>query len=70
MKRFLDHRSNRFGYDGWALRIKGSQKPLDWSVCTTREEARELRREVFPELDFFDRTEVVKVKIDVTMTVQ
>lgn len=70
MKRFLQFRARRWGYDGWAIRVKGADKPMEWSVCTTREEARELRKEVFPEDDFFDRTEVVKVRIDVTMTFQ
>lgn len=65
MKRLLDNRSKRWGYDGWAIRIKGAPQPFDWSVCTTREEARELRAEVFPESDFFQRTEIVKVKIRV-----
>lgn len=64
MKRFLqEFCSRRWGHDGWALRLKGTREPLDWSACTTREEARELRREMFPELDFWDRTEVVKVRI-------
>lgn len=63
MKQMLKHTNRRFTHDGWALRIKGANLPFDWSACTTRAEARELRKEVFPELDFFERTEVVKVKI-------
>jgi len=65
MKQMLKHRNRRWGYDGWALRIKGAPCPLDWSACTTRAEARQLRKESFPELDFFDRTEVVKIRIKV-----
>ena len=45
MKSFLDHRSKRWGYDGWALRVRDAACPILWTVCTTREEARELRRE-------------------------
>jgi len=60
---FLQHRSKRQGFDGWALRIKGAVKPLDWTTCTTREEVHELRRTKFPELDFFNQTEIVKVRI-------
>ena len=43
MKGFLRHRSRRWGYDGWALRMRGASRPLFWSVCTTRREARDLR---------------------------
>jgi hypothetical protein len=65
MKRFLDHRSKRWGFDGWAIRIKGAMSPLDWSVCTTRQEARDLRKEALPERDLFTRSEIVKVRISV-----
>lgn len=63
MKRFLQHRSKRYGYDGWAVRVKGADKPLEWTVSTTREEARDARRQ----LDLVDRlrTEIIKVKITV-----
>ncbi|MBU0539347.1 MAG: hypothetical protein KKF24_16445 [Gammaproteobacteria bacterium] len=63
MKRFLDHRSKRFGFDGWALKVKGSKHPLAWSACTTRGEARSLRNQQTP--DLFQKTEIVKVKISV-----
>jgi|GEM_PF-4185270 lysozyme family protein len=63
MKRFLDYRSRRWGFDGWAIRIKGAKSPFDWSVCTTRQEARELRKEALPERDLFSRSEIVKVRI-------
>jgi len=38
---------------------------MDWSVCTTREEARELRDEVFNEEPFFTdvQIEIVKVRL-------
>lgn len=65
MKQILQHRSHRSGYDGWAIKIKGAGKPLDWTVCTTRAECRELRKDAMPELDLFNRTEVIKVKITV-----
>lgn len=29
----------------WSLMMHGSQRPLDWSLCSTRQEARELRDE-------------------------
>ena len=65
MKRALNGiLSRRHGIDGWALRIKGADKPLMWTFCTTRQEARELRAEEFSELDFWRRTEIVKVKLN------
>lgn len=63
MKKFLQHRSKRYGIDGWALKVKGAQKPLHWTVCTTRKEIRELREE---ERNWMrDDIEIVKVKITV-----
>lgn len=60
---FLQHRSRRWGYDGWALMMPGALRPLDWTVCTTREEVRELRK---LRGDLFERgAEIVKVKISV-----
>jgi hypothetical protein len=70
MPRVLEHTSNRFGYDGWAVRWRG--KVLRWTTCTTREEAREalasLRQansqlEMFPDQAMEPR--VVKVVIEV-----
>jgi hypothetical protein len=63
VKEFLRFRSRRWTHDGWAIKVKGAQHPLKWSVCTTREEARQLHKESYPESDFFERTEVVKVRI-------
>ena len=61
MKSFLSHRSKRWGYDGWALCMDGF--PLIWTVSTTREEARQLRKD---RADLFERgAEIVKVKITV-----
>lgn len=61
MKQFLSHRSRRFGYDGWALRSKSDGWVVQWSVCTTRQECRELKKERH---DLFnDDWEIVKVKI-------
>lgn len=63
VKRFLKHRSKRWTHDGWAVQVKGSKKPLPYTVCTTRAEARQVREEFLT--DLFARTEVVKVKITV-----
>lgn len=61
MKAFLQHRSRRWGYDGWAIMMPGSEKPLAWSVCTTRAEARALRLE---RGNLFEQgAEVVKVRV-------
>lgn len=65
MKKFLQHTSNRFGYSGWALKVKEAPEPWDWTTCTTRAEARELKREWERDPDLFRRIEVVKVKISV-----
>jgi hypothetical protein len=63
LKEFLRHRSRRWGYDGWALLIPGATKAMDWTVCTTRAECRELRAE---RGDLLDRgAEIVKVRISV-----
>ena len=63
MKRFLQHRSRKPGYSGWALKVKGAEKPLGWTTCTTRKEIRELREE---ERNWMrDDIEIVKVKITV-----
>ncbi len=63
MKRFLGNTSNRFGYDGWALRMRGADCPMGWTTSTTRQEARDIRKES-PDL-FMPRAEIVKVKITV-----
>lgn len=65
MKRFLSHRSNRWGYDGWALQVKDAPEPLQWTTCTTRAEARELKHELQKNPDLFQKIEIVKVKINV-----
>lgn len=63
MKSFLRNRSGRFGYDGWALACPDTGYVFDWTVCTTRQECRDLRRE---KADLFERgAEIVKVKISV-----
>lgn len=64
MKAFLRHCSKRWGYDGWAAKIKGADSPIWWTVSTTREEVRQLLKEApLNEPDFFQRLEIVKVKI-------
>lgn len=46
----------------------GAEKPLHWTVCTTRQEAREVKRDLeTSDPDLFTRLEVVKVKIDVNV---
>lgn len=63
MKSFLSHRSRRWGYHGWGLLVHGADKPIPWTVCTTRDEVRKLRQshsDLFP-----DRAEIVKIKISV-----
>lgn len=62
MREFLKHRNRRWSYDGWALRYRGDLSPLQWSVCTTRQECRALRDE---RADLADDFEIVKVKIKV-----
>lgn len=62
MKSFLENRSRRFGYDGWALRFRGADKPMEWTTSTTREEARDLRRE---RGNLLRDTEIVKVTVSV-----
>ena len=67
MKGFLEHRSNRWGYDGWALKHREpGTRPLDWTTCTSRHEARELRDElVARDPDLFSNFDPVKVQIQV-----
>lgn len=63
MKSFLKHRAKRWDYDGWALLMPGAANPLWWTVSTTRQEARELRKE---QADLFERgAEIVKVRLSV-----
>lgn len=62
MKSYLRHRSKRWSYDGWGMRVNGGAV-MPWTVCTTRAECRQLRKE---RADLFlDRAEIVKVKISV-----
>lgn len=60
MKEFLRHRSRRWSHDGWGLRMPGGIV-MQWTVCTTRAECRDLRAR---RGDLLDRgAEIVKVKI-------
>jgi hypothetical protein len=63
MQDILQHRSKRRDLDGWAVRVTGAPSVLLSTVCTTREEARDIRRALTP--DLFTRTKVVKVRISV-----
>ncbi len=65
MKRILDNCSKRWQVDGWCLKVKEAEQPLHWTMCTTRQECRELQREMFPE--FRDRYEIVKVKVQLVV---
>ena len=69
MKSFLRAGSKRWGYDGWGIKPKRAEGVLEWSVSTTRAEARELRDKLFsrdiPSLNRED-FEIVKVRVSVT----
>jgi hypothetical protein len=60
---FIRHK-DRFGFHGWAIKIKGDDAPMAWTVRPTRQQVRELREK---ERNWM-RTdiEIVKVKIEVT----
>jgi hypothetical protein len=63
MPRLLDSVSRRHGFDGWALQPEGSRRPLRFTACTTRAEARRLRDQM---AGMFDRDlRVVKVRLEV-----
>ena len=64
MKNILHARSRRYGLDGWALKHKGNTHVWQNTVCTTRQEARELQAQQLPELR--KQVTVVKVSIHVT----
>lgn len=64
MKAFLKAFRNRSSQrDGWALAVKGSAKPLWWTVSTNRDEAREMKKTA-DSLGIMD-LEVVPVRITV-----
>lgn len=67
MKHFLRNcRARRFGYDGWALKLRATNcKPWAWTTSTTREEAREIKRELEAADMFSQPVDVVKVRITV-----
>lgn len=52
----------RYGFHGWALRVKGAPKPMLWTLHPTRREAREFREQernwMRPDV------EIVKIKLD------
>lgn len=61
VKGILQFFSRRNDFDGWAVAIKGKPDPLSETFSTIRKEARDMRDEM--ELDLFQRTEVVKVRV-------
>lgn len=54
--------SRRSGFDAWALQVRGAPMPMRWTVSTTREEARELKRAIPADM-FVGPLEVVKVRV-------
>jgi len=66
VKQFLRFRSRCWGHDGWCLRVKDASAPMQWTMCSTRAEARELKAELESKNpDLFHRLEPVKVKLSV-----
>lgn len=67
MKAFIRNAvSRRWGYDGWAVKVKGANTPLEWTASTTRKEAREVKNDLEKALGKIDHPlEVVKVRIKV-----
>lgn len=61
MKNILQSRSRRYGFDGWSLKHRDSAKPWSNAVCTTREEAREIKAQELPEMR--RKLQVVKVRV-------
>ncbi len=61
MKGILQFISRRQAFDGWAVAIKGKEEPLPDTFSTIRQEARDMRDAMVP--DLFVRTEVVKVRV-------
>jgi len=61
MKRILDNCSRLYDRDGWAIVIGDSDTPLRWTFCTTRQECRELRKAMAP--DMYGRARVVPVTV-------
>lgn len=63
MKGIGRHTSRRWGYDGWALRVRGAEQPLTWTWSTTRRECREVLKEARDEDLFVScQVEIVKVR--------
>jgi hypothetical protein len=71
MKRILDARSRRQGFDGWVMCVKPPGHkvwhPLDWTFCTTRKECRELTRPM--QRNIFDKYQIKKAKLKVETVV-
>ena len=68
MKSYLQHRSRRWGYDGWAAQVRGSPTPMVWTTCTTRAELRELlaeRRDLFALCE--SGVDLVKVRVELVV---
>ena len=67
MKRILDARSRRHGFDGWCMFVKPQNHttwfPLDWTFCTTRKECRELTRTM--QRNIFDKYAIKKARLKV-----
>lgn len=55
--------AKRIGYDGWAIRIRGAENPLGWTLCTTRDECRRLVHELWALSGVQVNADVVKVRM-------
>ena len=68
MKGFVRaHCARRWSHDGWAVKVRGAPKTMDWTTSTTREEARDIKRNMKAEFGHLDGTnlDVVKVRVRV-----
>ena len=66
MKHFLrTGKSRRWGHDGWALMLPAASRPMDWTVSTTREEVREIWRELKKQDLAWQHLNIVKVRINI-----
>ena len=72
MKRFLQQHMNREGsHDGWALKFRSGGAPLRHTVCTNRDEARQVKKEMEEEdrgqMQLFgDGYKLCRVRIQIT----
>jgi hypothetical protein len=53
----------RYGFHGWAIKVRGAREPLAASFCVTRSQARQIRNEEAQRMLL--PLDVVKVKLKV-----